>query len=71
MASQAMGLKIQTSELAFQSSIDLFRTMGGRAFSEQYCNQVALLDAFCMIHGGGSHYVLGDAESRRLFKTQK
>ncbi|NVM38250.1 MAG: acyl-CoA dehydrogenase [Candidatus Lokiarchaeota archaeon] len=70
MASQSMGLKIQTSELAFQSSIDLFRTMGGRAFTEQYCNQVGLLDAYCMIHGGGSHYVLGDAESRRFFKTK-
>ena len=69
MASQAMGLKIQASELALQSSTDLFRTMGGRAFTEQYSNQIALLDAFCMIHGGGSHYVLGDAESRRLFKT--
>ncbi|TKJ23523.1 MAG: hypothetical protein CEE43_02370 [Promethearchaeota archaeon Loki_b32] len=69
MASHGMGLKIQTSELALQSSTDLFRTMGGRAFTEQYSNQIALLDAFCMIHGGGSHYVLGDAESRRLFKT--
>ena len=69
MASQAMGLKIQTCELAFQSSIDLFRTMGGRAFTEQYCNQMGLLDAYCMIHGGGSHYVLGDAESRRFFKS--
>ncbi|MFX1555430.1 MAG: acyl-CoA dehydrogenase, partial [Promethearchaeota archaeon] len=71
MASQIMGLKIQTCELAFQSSIDLFRTMGGRAFTEQYRNQFGLLDAFCMVHGGGSHYVLGDAESRRLFKTKK
>ncbi len=70
MANQAMGLKIQTCELAFQSSIDLFRTMGGRAFTEQYCNQFGLLDAFCMIHGGGSHFVLGDAESRRFFKTK-
>ncbi len=70
MASQVMGLKIQTSELAFQTSIDLFRTMGGRAFTEQYCNQVALFDAYCMIHGGGSQYVLGDAESRRFFKTK-
>ena len=70
MANQAMGLKIQTCELAFQSSIDLFRTMGGRAFTEQYWNQFGLLDAFCMIHGGGSHFVLGDAESRRLFKTK-
>ncbi|TET59383.1 MAG: acyl-CoA dehydrogenase [Promethearchaeota archaeon] len=69
MASHGMGLKIQASELALQSSTDLFRTMGGRAFTEQYSNQIALLDAFCMIHGGGSHYVLGDAESRRLFKT--
>jgi alkylation response protein AidB-like acyl-CoA dehydrogenase len=71
MANQVMGLKIQTCELAFQSSIDLFRTMGGRAFSEQYCNQFGLLDAYCMVHGGGSHYVLGDAESRRFFKTKK
>lgn len=69
MASHGMGLKIQASELALQSSTDLFRTMGGRAFTQQYSNQIALLDAFCMIHGGGSHYVLGDAESRRLFKT--
>ncbi|MFX1389556.1 MAG: acyl-CoA dehydrogenase family protein [Promethearchaeota archaeon] len=70
MANQAMGLKVQTCELAYQSSIDLFRTMGGRAFTEQYCNQFGLLDAHCMIHGGGSHYVLGDAESRRFFKTK-
>ncbi|MFW9971487.1 MAG: acyl-CoA dehydrogenase family protein [Candidatus Odinarchaeota archaeon] len=70
MANQAMGLKIQTCELAFQSSIDLYRTMGGRAFTEQYCNQFGLLDAFCMVHGGGSHYILGDAESRRFFKTK-
>ncbi|MFX1417734.1 MAG: acyl-CoA dehydrogenase [Promethearchaeota archaeon] len=70
MANQVMGLKIQTSELAFKSSIDLFRTMGGRAFTEQYHNQFGLLDAFCMVHGGGSHYVLGDAESRRFFKTK-
>jgi len=70
MASQVMGLKIQTCELAFQSSIDLFRTMGGRGFTEQYCNQIGLLDAYCMVHGGGSHYVLGDAESRRFFKTK-
>jgi alkylation response protein AidB-like acyl-CoA dehydrogenase len=70
MANQAMGLKIQACELAFQSSIDLYRTMGGRAFTEQYCNQFGLLDAFCMIHGGGSHFVLGDAESRRFFKTK-
>ncbi|MFX1328218.1 MAG: acyl-CoA dehydrogenase [Promethearchaeota archaeon] len=70
MASQVMGLKIQTCELAFQSSIDLFRTMGGRGFTEQYSNQIGLLDAYCMVHGGGSHYVLGDAESRRFFKTK-
>ena len=69
MASHGMGLKIQASELALQSSTDLFITMGGRAFTQQYCNQIALLDAFCMIHGGGSNLVLGDAESRRLFKT--
>jgi alkylation response protein AidB-like acyl-CoA dehydrogenase len=70
MASQTMGLKVQTSELAFQNSIDLFRTMGGRGFSEQYCNQMGLLDAYCMVHGGGSNYVLGDAESRRFFKNR-
>ncbi|MFX1370940.1 MAG: acyl-CoA dehydrogenase [Promethearchaeota archaeon] len=70
IASQAMGLKIQSAELAFQCSIDLFRTMGGRAFTEQYCNQVGLLDSYCMIHGGGSHYVLEDAESRRFFKIK-
>jgi alkylation response protein AidB-like acyl-CoA dehydrogenase len=70
MANQAMGLKIQTCELAFQNSIDLYRTMGGRAFTEQYCNQFGLLDAMCMIHGGGSHLVLRDAESRRFFKTK-
>ncbi|MFX1569566.1 MAG: acyl-CoA dehydrogenase family protein [Promethearchaeota archaeon] len=70
MANQVMGLKIQTCELAFQSSIDLFRTMGGRAFTEQYCNQFGLLDAYCMVHGGGSHYILGDAESRRVFKPK-
>jgi alkylation response protein AidB-like acyl-CoA dehydrogenase len=70
IANQVMGLKIQTCELAFQSSIDLYRTMGGRAFTEQYCNQFGLLDAFCMIHGGGSHFVLGDAESRRFFKAK-
>ena len=69
MASHGMGLKIQASELALQSSTDLFITMGGRAFTQQYSNQIALLDAFCMIHGGGSNLVLGDAESRRLFKT--
>ena len=68
MASQAMGLKIETCELAFQSSLDLFRTMGGRGFTEQYCNQIGLLDAYCMIHGGGSHYILGDSESRKFFK---
>ncbi|MEJ2250161.1 MAG: acyl-CoA dehydrogenase [Candidatus Lokiarchaeota archaeon] len=70
MASSAMGLKIDTCELAFDNSNDLYRTMGGRAFTEQYSNQFGLLDAFCMLHGGGSHYVLADAESRRFFKTK-
>ena len=42
--------------------------MGGRGFSEQYCNQMGLLDAYCMVHGGGSNYVLEDSESRRFFK---
>ncbi|TFF90831.1 MAG: hypothetical protein EU548_01050, partial [Promethearchaeota archaeon] len=70
MASAAMGLKIDTCELAFETSNDLYRTMGGRAFTEQYSNQFGLLDAFCMLHGGGSHYVLADAESRRFFKTR-
>jgi len=68
MASQVMGLKIETCELAFQTSLDLFRTMGGRGYTEQYCNQIGLLDAYCMIHGGGSHYILGDSESRKFFK---
>jgi alkylation response protein AidB-like acyl-CoA dehydrogenase len=70
MASAAMGLKVDACEIAFETSNDLYRTMGGRAFTEQYSNQFGLLDAFCMIHGGGSHYVLADAESRRLFKTK-
>jgi len=68
MASQVMGLKIETCELAFQTSLDLFRTMGGRGFTEQYSNQIGLLDAYCMIHGGGSHYILGDSESRKFFR---
>jgi hypothetical protein len=65
-----MGLKIQTTELAFQSSIHCFRTMGGRGFIRQYSNQIGLLDPYCMIHGGGSNYVLEDSESRRFFKTK-
>lgn len=70
MAANAMGLKIQTTELAFQSSIHCFRTMGGRGFIRQYSNQIGLLDPYCMIHGGGSNYVLEDSESRRFFKTK-
>ncbi len=70
MASQAMGLKIQTSELAFDTAIHCFRTMGGRGFTRQYSNPIGLLDPYCMIHGGGSTYVLEDSESRRLFKTR-
>ncbi|MEJ2293535.1 MAG: acyl-CoA/acyl-ACP dehydrogenase [Candidatus Lokiarchaeota archaeon] len=45
-----------------------FRTMGGRGFTRQYANEIGLLDAFCMVHGGGSNYVLEDSESRRFFK---
>ncbi len=70
MASQAMGLKIQTSELAFDTAIHCFRTMGGRGFTRQYSNPIGLLDPYCMIHGGGSTYVLEDSESRRLFKSR-
>ncbi|TFG28355.1 MAG: acyl-CoA dehydrogenase [Promethearchaeota archaeon] len=68
MAAQAMGLKIQTTELAFEAAIHCFRTMGGRGFIRQYSNPIGLLDAYCMLHGGGSNYVLEDSESRRLFK---
>ncbi|TXT61132.1 MAG: Isovaleryl-CoA dehydrogenase [Promethearchaeota archaeon] len=70
MAANAMGLKIQTTELAFESSIHCFRTLGGRGFIRQYSNQIGLLDPYCMIHGGGSNYVLEDSESRRFFKTK-
>ncbi len=70
MAANTMGLKIQTTELAFESSIHCFRTLGGRGFIRQYSNQIGLLDPYCMIHGGGSNYVLEDSESRRLFKTK-
>ncbi len=68
MAAQAMGLKIQTTELAFESAVHCFRTMGGRGFIRQYSNPIGLLDPYCMIHGGGSNYVLEDSESRRFFK---
>ncbi len=68
LARQAMGLKIATTELAFQSSIHCFRTMGGRGFIRQYSVPIGFLDAYCMIHGGGSNYVLEDSESRQLFK---
>lgn len=70
MAAQAMGLKISSSELAFESAIHCFRTMGGRGFIRQYSMQIGLLDPYCMIHGGGSNYVLEDSESRRFFKTK-
>jgi len=70
MAANTMGLKIQTTELAFESSEHCFRTMGGRGFIRQYSNQIGLLDPYCMIHGGGSNYVLEDSESRRFFKTK-
>jgi acyl-CoA dehydrogenase len=68
MAQQAMGLKIQTTELAFEAAVHCFRTMGGRGFIRQYSVPIGLLDPYCMIHGGGSNYVLEDSESRRLFK---
>ncbi|MFX1392889.1 MAG: acyl-CoA dehydrogenase family protein [Promethearchaeota archaeon] len=68
MAAQAMGLKISSTELSFESAIHCFRTMGGRGFIRQYSNPIGLLDPFCMIHGGGSNYVLEDSESRRYFK---
>lgn len=68
LARQAMGLKIATTELAFDSSIHCFRTMGGRGFTRQYSVPIGFLDAYCMIHGGGSNYVLQDAESRQIFK---
>jgi len=68
MAAQAMGLKISSTELGFESAIHCFRTMGGRGFIRQYSNPIGLLDPFCMIHGGGSNYVLEDSESRRYFK---
>lgn len=68
MAANAMGLKISATELGFESSIHCFRTMGGRGFTRQYANEIGLLDPYCMVHGGGSNYVLGDSESRRLFK---
>ncbi len=68
MAANAMGLKISSTELGFESAIHCFRTMGGRGFTRQYSNPIGLLDAFCMVHGGGSNYVLEDSESRRLFR---
>ncbi|NVM43951.1 MAG: acyl-CoA dehydrogenase [Candidatus Lokiarchaeota archaeon] len=68
MAANTMGLKISSTELGFESSIHCFRTMGGRGFTRQYANEIGLFDPFCMIHGGGSNYVLEDSESRRFFK---
>ncbi|TFF87865.1 MAG: acyl-CoA dehydrogenase [Promethearchaeota archaeon] len=68
MAAQAMGLKISATELGFESAIHCFRTMGGRGFIRQYSNPIGLMDPYCMIHGGGSNYVLEDSESRRYFK---
>jgi alkylation response protein AidB-like acyl-CoA dehydrogenase len=68
MAANTMGLKISATELGFESAIHCFRTMGGRGFTRQYANEIGLFDPFCMIHGGGSNYVLEDSESRRFFK---
>ncbi|MHA1147076.1 MAG: acyl-CoA dehydrogenase family protein [Promethearchaeota archaeon] len=49
MAAQAMGLKISSTELGFESAIHCFRTMGGRGFMRQYSNPIGLLDPYCMI----------------------
>lgn len=68
MAANAMGLKISSTELGFDSAIHCFRTLGGRGFTRQYANEIGLLDPYCMLHGGGSNYVLEDSESRRFFK---
>ena len=68
MAANAMGLKISATELGFEAAIHCFRTLGGRGFTRQYANEIGLLDPYCMLHGGGSNYVLEDSESRRFFK---
>ncbi len=68
MAANAMGLKISATELGFESAIHCFRTLGGRGFTRQYANEIGLMDPYCMVHGGGSNYVLEDSESRRFFK---
>ena len=44
MAANAMGLKISSTELGFESSIHCFRTLGGRGFTRQYANEIGLLD---------------------------
>ncbi len=49
MAANAMGLKISSTELGFESSIHCFRTLGGRGFTRQYANEIGLLDPYCMI----------------------
>ena len=54
MAAHAMGLKISTTELGFESAIHCFRTMGGRGFIRQYSNPIGLLDPYCMITHGKS-----------------
>ncbi len=71
LARLTMGLKVSATEMAFQSSIDCFRTMGGRGFIHQYTTPISFLDAYCMIHGGGSNYILQDSESRQYFKVKK
>lgn len=50
MAAQAMGLKISSTELGFESAIHCFRTMGGRGFMRQYSNPIGLMDPYCMIN---------------------
>ena len=49
MAANAMGLKISTTELGFETAIHCFRTMGGRGFTRQYANEIGLLDPYCMV----------------------
>ncbi|KKN42578.1 hypothetical protein LCGC14_0711800 [marine sediment metagenome] len=49
MAANAMGLKISSTELGFESSIHCFRTLGGRGFTRQYANEIGILDPYCMV----------------------
>jgi alkylation response protein AidB-like acyl-CoA dehydrogenase len=51
MAQQTMGLKVTATELAFESAVHCFRTMGGRGFIRQYSVPIGLFDPYCMIFG--------------------